>query len=770
MGAIMRAETLSNLPLCMVSLDPTTLQPLAVNDLFQEHMGPLYKFQDSDFSMAATEDSRDRFRSAMQSALDAANSSSSGRIRVRNIEMVTLAGGSSGFPLRRFFDWFLRYNNTEGELVLLGDYCSSDQDVHQREQDAEWIDFFENAPIALHWLTSEGKILWANQTELRAFGYTEEEFIGHTITDFCHPEELPLFREIFQQLGDPSKGYVKDVPARFLTKQGEVMHLLIDSNVRYEKDGSFCHTRCFVRDDTARKIKEARASLLLEETKRSLQMLDNFMARSIHHLRTPLHVTQTMVDAIGVYLQQQQQQQQQQQSNTTTTTMQDCMEMVHMANEQIHQSVALLDDVADLAKFDQGGVLHMHPEIVSLEQLGRDVLQQVADDPHNHNNTNVEIALELRQSANDKKGPSMAVTDPTVLTRILKHLLNNALHVTQRGRVVLEIGYTPRLTFAVTDTGPGLELLPDQGDGDLPVIFQRYHQELLPDDTNCLVMATTLRERIEQSIASHQKNGMGIGLSLTYHLVQSLGGELQCTSRMGEGTRFSFSLPYTVSHNTGILLANNKKEELPSERVVITRSSSSRLRSLPWTTATTATTTATILTEPSMVNGRDDPARKDNSHLTFEHEDPKPCDISITPPVSCLASQGVKCQEPPSILVVEDNKTCAKMLCRTLSVEKCATKWVENGKLAVELLQETTPGTYDLIIMDLRMPVMDGLEATRIIKGKLEITTPVIALTGDDNERTREEADGIGFDGFYGKPLKRDKLKEILAQFTGYRA
>jgi hypothetical protein len=55
---------------------------------------------------------------------------------------------------------------------------------------------------------------------------------------------------------------------RFRTKDGRIVHLLIDSNVAYNKDGSFGHTRCFIRDDTARKVRDARTKLLLEETER----------------------------------------------------------------------------------------------------------------------------------------------------------------------------------------------------------------------------------------------------------------------------------------------------------------------------------------------------------------------------------------------------------------------------------------------------------------------------------------------------------------------
>lgn len=134
-----------------------------------------------------------------------------------------------------------------------------------RARDAELIDFFQNAPIAMHWLNGEGIVLWANQTELNVLGYTAEEYIGKPIMNFC-PDEQELVLEIFKQLG--SGNSIADVPVRFRTKDGKLVYLLIDSNVAYNKDGSFGHTRCFIRDDTARKIRDARTKLLLEETER----------------------------------------------------------------------------------------------------------------------------------------------------------------------------------------------------------------------------------------------------------------------------------------------------------------------------------------------------------------------------------------------------------------------------------------------------------------------------------------------------------------------
>jgi PAS domain S-box-containing protein len=289
--------TLPDLPMCMVTLDAHSLEPTAINDTFLRVMGPLYKFRESSFVYATSDDKASDAKERLQQALHKALTDKPGeRVRVRNIEMTTLVG-ESGFPVRRFFDWFISLSETGDSLILLGDPCT-EHDVEQREKDAELIDFFQNAPIAMHWLSGQGKVLWANQTELNVLGYTAEEYIGQDIMKFC-PDDEELVLEIFKQLG--SGNTIKDVPVRFRTKDGKIVYLLIDSNVRYEKDGSFGHTRCFIRDDTGRKIRETRASLLLEETKRSLVMLDNFMCRSLHHLRTPLHVTQNMVDAIAEF-------------------------------------------------------------------------------------------------------------------------------------------------------------------------------------------------------------------------------------------------------------------------------------------------------------------------------------------------------------------------------------------------------------------------------------------------------------------------------------
>jgi len=133
-----------------------------------------------------------------------------------------------------------------------------------------------------------------------------------------------------------------------------------------------------------------------------------------------------------------------------------------------------------------------------------------------------------------------------------------------------------------------------------------------------------------------------------------------------------------------------------------------------------------------------------------------------------IVCKGVCSMDPPSILVVEDVTTCAKLLCMSLRRANCATTWVENGQLAIDILKSSAPGMFNLILMDLRMPVMDGLTATKIIKDELKINIPIVALTGDAGEETKTQCMEIGFDEYCNKPMRRAELLGIIKKYTGY--
>ena len=115
--------------------------------------------------------------------------------------------------------------------MLFGVKCN-DKEEKDIAWDAEVIDFFDNTPIALYWLSAEGIILWGNKTEMYVLGYTKEEYIRQPIMKLF-PNEEECVLEICNTLGS---GYaIKDVPVIFRTKSGELVHLIMDRNIHCTK-------------------------------------------------------------------------------------------------------------------------------------------------------------------------------------------------------------------------------------------------------------------------------------------------------------------------------------------------------------------------------------------------------------------------------------------------------------------------------------------------------------------------------------------------------
>lgn len=124
----------------------------------------------------------------------------------------------------------------------------------------ELSDFVENASVALHWIDENGKILWANKTELDLLGYTLEEFIGRDIIDF-HLDKEAAYDMGSRLLNGET---LRNCPAQLLCKDGSIRHVIINSNI-YRKEGKFIHSRCFTRDITEIVEKEQKQTEVLRE-------------------------------------------------------------------------------------------------------------------------------------------------------------------------------------------------------------------------------------------------------------------------------------------------------------------------------------------------------------------------------------------------------------------------------------------------------------------------------------------------------------------------
>jgi len=265
------------------------------------------------------------------------------------------------------------------------------------------------------------------------------------------------------------------------------------------------------------------------------------------------------------------------------------------------------------------------------------------------------------------------------------------------------------------------------------------------------------RQMLAQQLSYNAKvDGFKVGFGLSYGLVRSLGGELCADSTSGE-TRFYFSL-----------LATEAMAEEPAESYTIKSSGGSgkgaaaEAAGLPVNLTILGKRTNNAISTALSPGGTvplGTPLR-----ATLASGDP----LSIMGATSSdVASRGLKALDAPHVLVVEDTPTAANILCLLLKKLGCSTDRAENGKLAVEMLRGSDEGLYDLVMMDLRMPVMDGFEATRIIKEEKLTEALIVALTAEDSVDVRTRCTNLGFDGFYSKPMSFAVLTHMMVEKLG---
>ena len=177
------------------------------------------------------------------------------------------------------------YGSVNGVVVTINDITEqkeTEADLRHKEQ--ELRDFIENSTVGLHWVGPDGKIIWANRAELNLLGYREEEYLGHDIAEF-HADHN-VIDDILRRLS--AKETLHNYEARLKASDGSIKHVLISSNVLWDEEGHFVHTRCFTRDITERKRaeealreSEERHRAILEQVSEAIFLIDPHTKRFV---------------------------------------------------------------------------------------------------------------------------------------------------------------------------------------------------------------------------------------------------------------------------------------------------------------------------------------------------------------------------------------------------------------------------------------------------------------------------------------------------------
>jgi CheY-like chemotaxis protein len=234
----------------------------------------------------------------------------------------------------------------------------------------------------------------------------------------------------------------------------------------------------------------------------------------------------------------------------------------------------------------------------------------------------------------------------------------------------------------------------------------------------------------------------GLGLSMAKRFVERAGGSIGVESMEGSGSTFFFSIPFPL-----VPVDLDSEREQPKVDPVAALLQKSEV------TQSTSSSGVTVVHESITVSRRrSNMSSKEDLKLSVKTQ---PMQI----PEDTHEETDVIQRK---VLLVEDTRINRIILRKVLQNLNIQCDEAENGQVAVDFYKEGR--TYDLVLMDKEMPVMDGHEATRQLR-MMGVKTPIVALTGNALATDRQSFFEAGVDDFQTKPLSRDKLVQVLARY-----
>ena len=388
------------------------------------------------------------------------------------------------------------------------------------------------------------------------------------------------------------------------------------------------------RDEALLKLNEYEAKI--RKAEKASRMKSLFLANMSHEIRTPLNAIEGFSRVIA-----------------ETDSPEERMKMLEIVESNNNRLLSLINEILDLSRVEAGEI-QMKKAPANLTDMCANIKQIFK----------FRCPEQIKLVASIPSKTVILNTDINRVTQVFCNLISNALKHTISGSITF--GYNVSedgkdIIMQVADTGSGID------PNDIDSIFQTYVSK----------------------DAEHQ-NGYGLGLPLSKIIVEKLGGHISVKSKLGEGSTFTFVLPFD-----GSFAGNN--------------------------------TTS------------------------------KPC---FTISRTLRAKADVDISKLKLVLVAED-EDCNWELIQNVLNNRYRILRAKNGIEAVTMNEEEHP---DLILMDIRMPEMNGLDATRIIK-EINPVIPVVALSAYAFEDTINEAMDAGCNEFISKPFKMEHLIETIEKF-----
>jgi PAS domain S-box-containing protein len=638
-----------------------------------------------------------------------------------------------------------------------------------------------NSPVAIVAMDNNLLVQMCNPAFEQLFLYGQEQILGRPLRESIGKDEL-------------NRDTAPNVEATVheVTKRSRSDGSLVDVEILAVPlfiGGKVAGRLALFQDVTERKQTEEAMRRAKEAAESASRAKSEFLANMSHEIRTPMNgIIGTTELVLGTELDNEQR------------------NYLNLTRASAESLLSLINDILDFSKIE-AGKLEIDAVNFGLEDSLADTVRILSLRAHQKG---LELAWEIESDV-----PDGIIGDPGRLRQVVVNLVGNAIKFTDHGEVIVHAKTVARsqeaieIQFTVSDTGIGIPLEKQAA------IFDAFQQA--------------------DGSMTRKYGGTGLGLTISARLVELMGGKIWVESEPATGSRFHFRVPFRLQATPTRKIAPGNPETLRDMRVLVVDDNATNRQILlkmlaNWRLKPTGVDSAAqailvlgegtktgdvfplILVDaqmPEMDGFALVEAIKRNPHWKAsvvmmlssagQHGDALRCRqlgvaAYLTKPVrvgellsAMLAALETRTQDKDTkpllvtrhsvrvsrpgmhILLVEDNEVNQLVALRLLEKQGHTVKVAQNGKKALEALEQES---YDVILMDIQMPEMNGWETTEAIRKKERITgghIPIVAMTAHAMSGDEERCLAAGMDNYLTKPVRDLQLRALLDEIASQK-
>mgnify|MGYP000302323606 CR=1 FL=1 len=640
---------------------------------------------------------------------------------------------------------------------------------------------FESIPLPVYLKDYQGKYERLNNAFCKLFSINAIDYVGKTVHDILNAKDAHIEKALDNKL--LIEGGTQIYEALLERRNNNEIDVLYSKAALYKPDGSMRGIVGTIVDISDQKSAERTLLTAKQAAESANRSKTDFLANMSHEIRTPMNSIIGMTELVL--------------DSPLDTHQREYLSIVNTSAD------ALLDIINDILDFSK-----IEAEKMLIESISFDLRQLLLDNLRSLSfraqEKNLELVLDI-----DPEIPDRILGDPGRIRQVLLNLIGNAIKFTAHGEIIVRTKVIAldsknlKINIDVIDTGVGIPVeMQDK-------VFEAFTQE--------------------DSSTTRKFGGTGLGLSITKNLINLMGGEISLVSEVNKGSTFSILLNLSVDDNAQEKIISAKPLALTAKKILLVDDNITNLtilkkifeqlgahvilknsgketieffkqdtngidciildcvmpeldgfqtaaalfgienaKHVPIIMLSSSSRSNDFESYKTSTNIRDyilKPANPDEIHLAvsaaINHQPAALSPLFVTQNVTIPPAHSMH------ILLVEDNALNQKLATALLK------KWGHHFDIAnngLEALEWHAKETYDLILMDLQMPIMGGYDVTNIIRNReknpLVKKSTIVAMTANAQEGDREQCIAHQMDDYLSKPFKINDLNEILKKYA----